>query len=108
LGNGDGTFQDGLSTAFKVGGSALVAADFNRDGKLDVAVIEDLGSSVAFPVPVATVFYGRGDGTFRPPVPISAGGTVTALSVADMDRNGTPDLIVTGGAGLITVLLNRP
>jgi len=108
LGNGDGTFQAGLSTTFKVGGSALVAADFNRDGKMDVAVIQNLGSSAALPVPVATVFYGRGDGTFRAPVPILAGGTVAALSVADMDRNGTPDLIVTNGSSLITVLLNQP
>jgi hypothetical protein len=40
LGNGDGTFTEASSSPYTVGGSplAIVAADFNGDGKLDLAV----------------------------------------------------------------------
>jgi hypothetical protein len=40
LGNGDGTFTESLHSPFPVGQipTALTAADFNNDGKLDLAV----------------------------------------------------------------------
>ena len=54
------------------------------------------------------MLYGHGDGTFRSPVPLRAGGIAIDLAVGDMDRNGTPDLVVTDGSDLFTVLLNQP
>ena len=109
LGNGDGTFQAALNTPFKTAFTpfqipvhGLALGDFNRDGKPDVASIIDIGS------PVACVLYGHGDGTFRSPVPLRAGGIAIDLAVGDMDRNGTPDLVVTDGSNLFTVLLNQP
>ena len=42
-GNGDGTFQAPVSTPFgSKGGATVAAADFNRDGKLDVAVLSSV------------------------------------------------------------------
>src|SRR5260370_24517321 len=38
LGNGDGTFQTGVDFAAGADPSSLVVADFNRDGKPDLAV----------------------------------------------------------------------
>ena len=114
LGNGDGTFQAALNTPFKTAFTpfqipvhGLALGDFNRDGKPDVASIIDIGSTFP-PVPVACVLYGHGDGTFRSPVPLRAGGIAIDLAVGDMDRNGTPDLVVTDGSNLFTVLLNQP
>ena len=38
LGNGDGTFQPPVSIS-NAGGNAVVAGDFNGDGKADLAVV---------------------------------------------------------------------
>lgn len=61
LGNGDGTLQD-----YKVvnggpghGIKSVVAADFNRDGKLDLLVAGGIGEII--------VLLGKGDGTFQTP-----------------------------------------
>lgn len=40
LGNGDGTFQDGTSFALPRGVQAIDSADFNNDGKTDVATVD--------------------------------------------------------------------
>jgi FG-GAP-like repeat len=66
LGNGDGSFQSPVSYPQNVnrGGTAIVA-DFNHDGKLDLAVAD--GQSVA-------VLLGNGDGTFAAPVLYYDGG----------------------------------
>jgi len=48
LGNGDGTFSQASGSPYSVGGNpdAITAADFNGDGKLDLAVADTLGSAV--------------------------------------------------------------
>jgi hypothetical protein len=59
LGNGDGTFQTGVTyiTDGLESVSAIIA-DLNGDGKLDIATANASTEDV-------TIFYGRGDGTFR-------------------------------------------
>ena len=94
-GNGDGTF--GTPTFFPCGSdvqpSALVAGDFNLDGNLDLAVANAFSPHLA-------VLMGRGDGTFAAPVFYALGGSYNpseSISAADLDQNGTLDLVVTGG-----------
>jgi hypothetical protein len=72
---------DGIQTV------SLVAADFNRDGFMDVA----MSTGDAYPVVIA---LGNGDGTLRTPV-ITAS-HLWPLEVADLNGDGIPDLI--GGA----------
>ncbi len=85
LGEGDGTFQPGASSAVGPGASALVADDFNGDGKLDVAVA---GSSTL------SVLPGNGDGTFRSEgttYPVVFGGI--SLVAGDFNGDGRADLV---------------
>ena len=86
-GNGDGTFQAGSSIPVSGLKSAHVAvADFNKDGKLDLAV--DAGG-VLF-------LQGQGDGTFvagTATTPLALG-TANNFWVADLNNDGNLDLIV--------------
>ena len=88
LGNGDGTFQP---AKYSTSGdqSDITAADFNGDGKTDLA-LSPLYSSVV------RVLLGNGDGTFAPAVdyPAVTNGSVVAT---DLNGDGKPDLLVCGG-----------
>jgi hypothetical protein len=67
--------------------SALAAADFNRDGLLDVAVGADRSGDV-------TVLLGDGRGGLRAGARVAAGPHPAELVAADFDRDGAPDLAV--------------
>ena len=72
----------------------VVAADFNQDGKLDVALLT-VGEQNAATV---TVLLGNGDGTFQAPT-VYATGTLSgggALLAGDFNRDGHLDLAVGG------------
>ena len=103
-GNGDGTFQS--LTSFPGGGGNMAIADFNGDGRLDVAIPGPqndnfLGTSVA-------VLLGNGDGTFQSG---NDYGTSTGpITVADGDFNGdgkTDLVVVNYGSAKISVLLGN-
>ena len=86
LNNGDGTFQQGGTFAANQDPVAIVAADFNGDGRMDVAVANQLNNEV-------TVLLGNGDGTFQAPVAYAAGANPQGLAMADLNGDGVPDLI---------------
>ncbi|MFP5246884.1 MAG: FG-GAP-like repeat-containing protein, partial [Thermoanaerobaculia bacterium] len=86
LGNGDGTL--GTPTPYP-GGSyaeAIATGDFNNDGKTDLVAIAD----------AIVVLLGAGDGTFGAPI-VQFAGTFdsSTLAVADLNRDGNADLVVT-------------
>jgi len=86
LGKGDGTFTD--SPDFLVDGlpsgafvAQAVTADFDGDGNLDLAFQNQ-------------VMLGKGDGTFRAIVPCVLSRTWNDLAAADVDGNGSADLLL--------------
>src|ERR1043165_7959028 len=107
LGNGNGTFQTAVSYATTTGQPTNVRlGDFNGDGKLDVVVINAQSSGST---PSIGVLRGKGDGTLQAVVNFPTQATPWGLVVADLNKDGKPDVITTNnGIGRINVLLNSP
>ena len=65
--------------------AALVAGDFNGDGKLDLALANSDGS--------VSILLGNGDGTFQAPQTFATGTTdPTQMVVGDFNRDGKLDV----------------
>jgi hypothetical protein len=117
LGKGDGTFKSAVTYASGGQGAYSVAvADFNNDGKADLAVVNTCANSGCPNGGSLSVLLGNGDGTFRPAI-VSASGGIYAYSMAvgDFNWDGYPDVAVTneysGGGdsngGIVSVLLGK-
>lgn len=111
LGNGDGTFGNPIvytSNLLSIYSTSIAVADFNGDGKLDVALTNSEGSTNS-----VAIIWGNGDGTLQsPPLLYSAGLLPAAVVSLDVNSDGKPDLVVAGGDGVtsyfsLTTLINR-
>jgi hypothetical protein len=95
LGNGDGTFQTARMYNSGDADSALsiVAADVNKDGKLDLVVGH--GDANFQSRSTVGVLLGNGDGTFQTAQRYSSGGFhATSIVVEDINGDGKVDLLV--------------
>jgi len=78
--------------------SAIVAGDFNKDGKLDLAVANVNGNNI-------TILLGNGAGAFTPGATPTVGNGPSSLAVADFDGDGNLDLAATNlDDGTLTIL----
>ncbi len=100
LGNGDGTFAPAVIYSAGVAPNGVVAADFDDDGLLDLAVTAQ-GDNVVY------LLTGRDDGTFKDAVPFPTGASPTAIVAPDWNGDGLPDLVVANSSDdSVTILLN--
>jgi len=90
LGNGLGAFPTVTTLALATAGaqpSKVLLADFNGDGKADIAVADFFNNQVE-------IFTGTGTGTFGAPVVLVAGAAPRGLAAADFNGDGKTDLAV--------------
>ena len=106
FGNGIGGFSPGsdypavgLSTALGV--QAFATADFNADGKPDIAVINANGSLIQ-------VLYNDGTGHFHLNDSYATGATPSDVETADLDGDGHMDLVESDSAdGTVSVRMGN-
>lgn len=107
LGNGDGTFQGPILAPAQPGGSGdLALGDFNNDGRMDVAVADQLGG----PTGNLSVFFGNRDGTFQPNLRLdllTGGNDPLGVAAADLNGDGLVDLVSANtSSSTVGVLIN--
>jgi FG-GAP-like repeat len=99
--NGDGTFGDATLYPTSLpnestGAQAVVVADFNRDGIPDIAAVNQLNNSA--------LFYGKGNGKFKPAIPIKNGVDFQG----DFNNDQAPDLAIPiFNKGEVAIMLNK-
>src|SRR5262249_33549269 len=99
-GDGRGGFFNPAKTATYTTGVRPIAAvtgDFNGDGRLDLAVLNQGSATVS-------IYLGTGTGGFRLAPEVSAGNLPPAFSVRDVDGDGRLDLLVGNEFGDVLTL----
>jgi len=105
-GRGNGRFQQPVPIAAGPGGAgafatSILTGDFNHDGNRDVVAVFYTSPATIM------VLLGNGDGTFRPPVSLTAGGFPVGAIAADLDADNIADLAIatiSGSTGSISLL----
>lgn len=120
LNYGNGSFAEAAGSPISVGPepTGTAVGDFNRDGKLDLAVSnsdlkDSCTSATCSPNGSVSVLLGNGDGTFMqaPGSPIAQPPTSffgpNEAAVGDLNGDGNLDLAMISGSGQLWVLLGN-
>ena len=80
--------------------SAVIAADFNGDSHVDLAVADTNAGT-------ATILFGNGDGTFTTSVSFPTGSQPSGLAAADFNGDNRTDLAISNAnSSSVTVIIN--
>jgi len=94
------SFSPAVSYPAGTAPASVVKADFNGDGRLDLAAGTS-GNAV-------NILLGNGNGTFRNPMSYPSGAPTSSLAVGDFNGDGKPDLATAGQAtNTVSILLNN-
>jgi uncharacterized repeat protein (TIGR03803 family) len=81
--------------------AALISADVNADGKMDLVATNGKGSTIS-------ALLGKGDGTFNSQVTYATGSGPYGVSAGDFNADGKLDLAVANhGASTVSILLGN-
>jgi hypothetical protein len=105
--NGSGGFT--VTSSPSIGGYnpyAVTAADFNGDGSLDLAVAEECTTPNSCNPGAVAILSNNGSGVFALTASPAVGSVPQAITVADFNGDGHPDLAVTNlGSNNVSILL---
>src|SRR4029078_100064 len=87
LARGDGTYSSPYSRTLAAGIGAIALADFDGDGKPDLAATLPATGAIV-------TCRGHGDGSFEAPVSIAVSSLPRGIAVADMNGDGKLDIVV--------------
>jgi hypothetical protein len=93
-GIGDGTFGSASSVAVGTGPVRVIAADFDEDGILDLAAVNNNNASNSVSVLLGRGTAGAGDGTFKAAVDYSVGANPWGIATGDFNQDDITDLAV--------------
>jgi len=90
INNGDGSFQEADSYFAGEDPTEIVAADFNNDGDIDIAVANHLSDDI-------TLLYNDGNGIFQDHIThdMSNVYTISSIFAADLNNDGCCDIAMT-------------
>ena len=102
-GNGDGTF--GTPVVYLQGATpvSLAVGDINKDGKLDLVAAIPCADFMCSTGTI-NVLLGKGDGTFQTPLSQVVASGVKSPVLADLNGDGTLDLMVLDGINFAALL----
>jgi uncharacterized protein (TIGR03437 family) len=103
LGAGEGTFRQTFQYSFAstdLPPVSIAIADFNGDGKPDLAVLVSVPPGGRTQGEVE-IFLGNGDGTLQPPMSFALpAGNPTFIAAGDFNGDGIPDVAATAHGGV--------
>lgn len=100
LSAGDGSFRTGIT--FPVGARLgdVTTLDYNGDGNLDIAAIDQRGG--------ISIASGLGDGRFNPPIFLRGDRLGQGIQAGDLDNRNGPDIVTANGRSKnLSVFINR-
>ena len=100
LNNGDGTFAVPVKILDGRGPVAVILADLDNDGHLDIVVADAVANKLA-------ILMGAGDGTFGAPIFYGTGPAPGWIGAQDLSGDGKPDLVTANYSdGSVSVFAN--
>ena len=121
LGNGDGTFQAGVTYPTGKGTTSIYSGDFNGDGNVDLVAANSGATSVGpvvadpdgalnqtpSPLSSVSILMGNGDGTFKSAVNYSTGTGGNGVVATDLTSDNILDLAICSFGSYVTVLFGN-
>ncbi|MSP59547.1 MAG: VCBS repeat-containing protein [Myxococcales bacterium] len=101
LSEGKGAFRGPVRQTVPANPTSIASGDINKDGKLDLVTLHEDGTLARR--------LGNGGGAFSPQQTLKLGAQARGLVIADLNSDGTPDLLATSGAGsgALTAVLSK-